>query len=148
MGVRSAEGPGRGGKATLGRPASKRHEVLARLRGGPQQLVGVERRSDAAEALSERRQDADRDVAETGVVLERASQLGAGNARAFDVDEERAGAHAERDELERGAAVPRAQHVGADRRQMIADHVARLAFVVDQDDRMAMPAHPGPSIGI
>jgi hypothetical protein len=31
---------------------------------------------------------------------------------------------------------------------MIAHRIAGLAFVVDQDDRMAMPAHPGPSIGI
>lgn len=73
MGVRATHRPGRGGETTLGRPAAKRDEILARLRGGPQQLVGVERRSDAAEPLAERRQDADRDVAETGVVLERAS---------------------------------------------------------------------------
>jgi hypothetical protein len=148
VGVWPAQRPGRAGEMTLGRSASKRHQVFARLRGGPQQLRGVERRSDATDALTERRQDADRNVAEAAIVLERASQLGAGDAGTLDVDQERAGSHAERNELERGTAVPCAEHVGADRRQMIADRVAGLALVVDQDDRMAMPAHPGSSIGI
>jgi hypothetical protein len=141
MGARAAQRPHRRGKPPFRRPAPERHEILAGLRGGSQQLAGVERRPDPTEALPERRQHPDGDVAETRIVLERAAQLGPGDARTLDVHQEGARAHPERDELKRGPAVPGAEDVGAEGRQMIANRVARLALVVDQDHRMAMPAH-------
>ena len=141
MGTGAAERPHRRGESLFRRAAPERHEILARLRGGSQQLAGVERRSDPTEALPKRWQHPDGDVAETRIVLKRAAELGPGDARALDVHQERARAHPERDELKRGPAVPRAEHVGAESRQMIANRVARLALVVDQDHRMAMPAH-------
>lgn len=141
MGARAPQRPHRRGESPFRRPAPERHEILARLGGGSQQLAGVERRSDPTEALPKRRQHPDGYVAETRIVLERAAELGSGNARALDVHQEGAGAHPERDELKRRPAVPCTEHVGAESHQMIANRVARLAIVVDQDHRMAMPAH-------
>ena len=141
MGARAAEWSRRGGESLFRRRAPKRLEILAGLRRGSQELGGVERRSGPTEALSERRQYADRDVAETRIVLERAAQLGPGDGRALDVHQEGTRPHPERDELQCSPTVPGAEDVGADGRQMIANRVARLALVVDQDHRMAMPAH-------
>ncbi len=141
MRPRSAQGTHRGAEAILGRRTAERDQLGAVLRRGPQKLRGVDRRTRAQCALTYRRQDADRDGTERRIVLQRAPELGARDVRTVHVDEERAGTDAERDELERGTAVARAQYVCAVGDESIAKRVAGLAFVVDQDEGMAMPAH-------
>ncbi len=147
-GARTAEGPGPDGEPALRRRAAKSHQVGAALGCGAQQLVHVDRRSGPGDALAERRQHADGDVAQARIVLERAPELGAGDAGALDIDEKRARTDAEGHELQSGPAMACAQHVHPGRRQMVAELVARLALVVDQDDGVTMAPHASPSIGI